>query len=75
MPFVLSAGDTPALFTACALEKLELVKLLMKHGASLSAEDKKQKIAAIHITADKGYLGKNMKESILEEEKDHKFSN
>jgi ankyrin repeat protein len=49
-------GDTPALFTACALEKIELVRLLLKHGASLSAEDKKQKIAAIHITADKGYL-------------------
>jgi len=32
------------------------VKLLLKFGASLSAEDKKQKIAAIHITADKGYI-------------------
>jgi hypothetical protein len=27
-------GDTPALFTACALEKIELVRLLLKHGAS-----------------------------------------
>lgn len=49
-------GDTPALFTACALEKTNMVKLLLEHHASLTAEDKKQKIAAIHITADKGFL-------------------
>jgi hypothetical protein len=33
-----------------------MVRLLLKYGASLTAEDKKQKIAAIHITADKGFL-------------------
>jgi hypothetical protein len=27
-----------------------MVKLLLEHKASLTAEDKKQKIAAIHIT-------------------------
>lgn len=49
-------GETPALFTACALEKPRMVELLLQHNASLSTEDKKQKIAAIHITADKGFL-------------------
>jgi tankyrase len=33
-----------------------MVRPLLKYGASLTAEDKKQKIAAVHITADKGFL-------------------